>query len=30
VLKQRGKDNGLADYLDEVERRLVPLFTSRS
>ena len=30
LLKQRGKDNGLADYLDEVKTHLVPLFSARS
>lgn len=30
LLKQRGKENGLADYLDEVKTHLVPLFSAPS
>jgi hypothetical protein len=30
VLKLRGKNNGLADYLAEIKTRLVPLFSARS
>jgi hypothetical protein len=28
VLRARGQENGLADYLDEIERELLPLLTS--
>jgi hypothetical protein len=30
LLKQRGTDNGLSDYLTELQERIVPLFSGRS
>jgi hypothetical protein len=30
LLKRRGKDNGLSDYLDEVKARLVPMVSAQS